>query len=561
MIQRRRISRKMAEIASDGRVIDLPATWIYTITCPHHGEIKFNFETLRRNGRDNLAGHVRDAVWSMRHELVGTTLQGIYYQVANYFWAYLDELESTGKSISVLCEIDDKTIKAYLAWLETRLAQDGPNAGRPLSISAKKGAYVSIKTTLRNRMKVTPEATNPALKFPKSPFPNINRLTPKREPYSKTEQAAIIGACNRDLRVIHEGSSSLAPSQVLAVHLITLAMATGRNFQGLLELRLDSLRPHPLGDREILVTEKRRGGSPQVWSYSAKEHDRAANPEHVLPIPTTVGNHIRWLTNYTEPLRAQAVPADRDFIFLWEVPRTGRHPRSERQGAVQRMTATDARNAFDDFRLRHQLRTDSGDPLSISIARCRPTFGTNLYERTRDIRKVQLALGHGSAETTARHYITLPAQAERDHVFVGQAMFGWITSTDEGKARALAADGRIPLENVRELLTGGYNTVVARCKNPFRDDGDVCGKYMSCFRCPQMVVFEDDLWRLYSFYFRLLAERNKIAQHHWVKTYGPVVKTIDNDIASQFPTEVVEAAKLKAKEAPHPAWATGRETL
>lgn len=559
MIQRRRINRKMTEIASNGQVIDLPVSWIFTITCPHHGEIEFNFESLRANGRDNLAIHIRDAVWTMRYELVGNTLQGIYYQVANYFWAFLGDLESSGKPISALHEIDERTLKTYLAWLETRLIQDGRHSGRPLSLSARKGAYVSIKTVLRNRMKVAPETISPALKFPKSPFPNINRLVPKRAPYSKTEQAAIIAACNRDLHAIHEDSSSLPPSQVLVVHLITLAMATGRNFQGLLELQRDSLRPHPLGDREILVTEKRRSGSPQIWSYRATETEPATGQEHVLPIPTTVGNHIRWLTNYTESVRMLVADKDREFVFLWEVPTTGRHPRSRRQGAVQRMTATDARNAIDDFRVRHELKTDFGDPLSVSIARCRPTFGTNLYERTHDIRKVQLALGHGSAETTARHYITLPAQAERDHVFVGQAMVGWITSTDEGKASALAADGRIPLENVRQLLQGGYNTVVARCKNPFRDSGDVCGKYMSCFRCPQMVVFEDDLWRLYSFYFHLLAERNKIAQHHWVKTYGPVIKTIDNDIASQFPPEVVEAAKLKARATPHPAWATGQE--
>lgn len=167
-----------------------------------------------------------------------------------------------------------------------------------------------------------------------------------------------------------------------------------------------------------------------------------------------------------------------------------------------------------------------------------------------------MALGHGSAETTARHYVSLPIEAERDHVFVGQAMVGWVTSADEAKANALAADGKMPLENVRELLRGGYNTVVARCRNPFRDDGEICGKYMACFKCPQMVVFEDDLWRLYSFYYRLLSERNKIAPHHWVKTYGWVIKTIDQEIALQFDAQLVENAKRQAQSIPHPAWAS-----
>ena len=114
---------------------------------------------------------------------------------------------------------------------------------------------------------------------------------------------------------------------------------------------------------------------------------------------------------------------------------------------------------------------------------------------------------------------------------------------------------------MHELLSGGYNTVVARCKNPFREGGEVCGKYMVCFRCPQMVVFEDDLWKMFSFYNKLLAERNKIAPHHWVKTYGWVIKTIDNDIATQFPADLVEAAKSKARLTPHPAWAVSGAAL
>lgn len=557
MIGRKRVIRKVESITSDGQVIDLPPSWNFTIICKHHGEIRFDFQLLCRNGREDLASHFRDAVWSLRHELVGQTLRGIAYQVSMYFWPFLDDLERNGAPINYLHQLDCKAIKDYLAWLETRIAGGGKRKGQPLSLSAKKNAYTVVKSVLVNRQKKVPACVNPALKFPKSPFPNINRLVPKREPYSKSEQDRIIAVCNQDLRLIHEqGANTLSPAQVLAVHLIVLALATGRNFQGLLELRRDSLKPHPLKDREILITEKRRSGFPQISSYRASSPERVAGHEQMLTIPITVGDHFRWLAQYTRPLMDEASKGDRDFVFLWCVPYTGRHPKSTRQGLVHRLTHDDASNAIDDFRQRHNLIDDRGDPLRVSIARCRPTFGTNLYARTRDIRKVQLALGHGSAETTARHYVSLPVEAERDHVFVGQAMVGWVTSSDDEKAKVLAADGRMPLDDVRELLSGGYNTVVARCRNPFREDGEVCGKYMACFKCPQMVVFEDDLWRLYSFYYRLLSERNKIAPHHWVKTYGWVIKTIDNDIASQFGAGIVENARCKAREAPHPAWAT-----
>lgn len=557
MIGRKRISRKVDSIRPDGQIIDLPPAWTFTILCKHHGEIRFDFEPLCINGREELAKHFRDAVWSLRHELVGQTLRGIFHQVTIYFWAFLNDMECAGSPITRLDQINNQTLRDYLAWLETRIVGVGRRKGQLLSISAKKNAYATLKAVLRNRQEKVPASVSAELKFPKSPFPNINRLTPKRQPYSKEEQDKIITACNNDLRSIHEsGAFSLPPAQILAVHLIVLALATGRNFQGLLELRRDSLIPHPLKDREILITEKRRSGFPQISSYRANAPERVADQQQTLTIPITVGDHFRWLRDYTDSMAAEADKADKNLIFLWRVPYTGRHPRSTRQGRIQRFSHEDARNAVDNFRERHGLVDDRGEPMRLSIARCRPTFGTNLYARTRDIRKVQIALGHGSAETTARHYVTPPIEAMRDHMFVGHAMVGWVTSSDEGKARALAADGKMPLENVRELLRGGYNTVVARCRNPFREGGEICGKYMACFKCPQMVVFEDDLWRLYSFYYRLLSERNKIAPHHWVKTYGWVIKTIDQDIAPQFDAKTVANAKHQAQTMPHPAWAS-----
>ncbi|QJQ02330.1 integrase [Herbaspirillum rubrisubalbicans Os34] len=556
MIGRKQVVRKVESIVLDGTIVDLPPSWCFTIRCQHHGEIRFDFTPWIRCSRDDLVMQIRDAVWSLRHELVGITLQGIFQQIATYFWPFLDDLEKSGRIVNQLIQIDERVVRDFLAWLERRIAAGGRRSGQPLSLSAKKNAYTALKSVLTNRMKRTPDAVSSELKFPKSPFPNINRLIPKRLSYSQAEQNRILAACNQDLKRIHSHISeeSLSPAQVLAVHLIILALATGKNFQGLLELRRDSLKPHPLKDREVLITEKRRGGSTHVTSYRAQDVKQQSEQGQILTIPTTVGNYFRWLADFTNALRDEARTEDRDLVFLWLVPHTGRHPRSTRQGRVNRFTQVDARNAIADFIVRHGLVDDRGERLLFSVARCRPTFGTNLYARTRDIRKVQLAMGHASAETTARHYVALPAVAERDHVFVGQAMVGAITSAGEKAVAALAADGKIPLQNVRELLRGGYNTVVARCKNPFREGGDVCGKYMVCFRCPQMVVFEDDLWKMFSFYNKLLAERNKIAPHHWVKTYGWVIKTIDNDIATQFPADLVEAARNKARMTPHPAW-------
>jgi len=71
MIGRKRVNRKVDSIRLDGQVIDLPPAWSFAIICKHHGEIRFDFQPLCRNEREELTKQFRDAVWSLRHELVG----------------------------------------------------------------------------------------------------------------------------------------------------------------------------------------------------------------------------------------------------------------------------------------------------------------------------------------------------------------------------------------------------------------------------------------------------------------------------------------------------------
>lgn len=550
MIGRKRIGRKIESIhGHDSEIVDFPPAWQFTIDCPHHGAIKFDFEAFRRNGREKLAGQMRDAVWSLRHDVVGNTLYSYLSMGIIQFWRFLDDQDHY--AITSLANIDAVTIRRFLAWLELQTAVKGKNKGRPWAQSSRKGVYDRVKSLLINRQKYASTDTNPGLRFPKNPFPLTNSVTPPREAYSNSELSRITTAINVDLRILDvKGMDALPPLQVLAVHVLALAVATGRNPQGLLDLRRDSVHAHPLSDREVLVTEKRRGYSTQTTSYW-KDDGIKNGKTTAFTIPKSVGGHFRALSNFTLPLIEEAKLEDREFILLYRVSRM------QRKGQVLRMEIKKFNHAAKTFVSRHKLIDDRGHPLSLYLARLRPTFGTRLYERTGDIRKVQQALGHSDPSITAKHYVSLPSNAERNHVFVGQAMVGWMTSANEKRASYLAADGKIPLNDARELLRGGYNTLIARCRNPFRENESICANYLPCFTCPQMVVFEDDLWRLYSFYHKLLFDRIKMNPNDWLKTYGPVIKIIDTEIAPQFNADVVESAKQRAKENPHPAWPRG----
>uniref|UniRef100_E6PQA9 Phage integrase n=1 Tax=mine drainage metagenome TaxID=410659 RepID=E6PQA9_9ZZZZ len=547
-IRRPKLDRKVAEIAQPNSSGERAPDWSFTIHCPHEGDLVFDFNPYRRSGRDDLAGHMRDAFWSLRHERVGRSLLSYDTHGMHIFWRFLDDLEKSGKAVGRLDQIDRALIERFLAWLEMQLSSRGPTRGQALSLTAKRVSFNHLKALLSNRQRYALSCVSPELSFPRNPFPNTNRLTPRRKSYSAAEQKAIISALNTDLRRIHEDSEKALPAlQVLIVHMIVLALAAGWNLQTLIELRRDSLRDHPLTDRKLFVTVKRRGASRHAVSVpdGVPSTDSLSGASTV---PATVANHFRFLCDFTAPLFSEAQPRDRDCVFLWRVPKL------EHAGQVVRLNASRISNGLIAFRSRHDLRDDRGRPLRLGIARMRPTMAIELYRRTRDIRKVQQALGHASALTTAKHYADKPLEAERDHAFVLDSMVSRLTRLDiEGKV-LVAADGEIPTSDVRDLLSGGYNTGIARCRNPFRSDDNVCQKYFTCFRCPNFCVFEDDLWRLFSFYERLMAERPKINPAHWMKTYGPIVRRIDAEIAPLFPSDKVEAAHRLAKESPHPTW-------
>lgn len=547
-VRRNKLNRKVDLVLDGGRVVDIPPGWQFIIDCPYHGKIALNFDHYREHGRDNLAAHMRDAFWSLRREVVGKTLTDYERIGLRTFWRFLDGLLIVGEAITELNQIDRQLLDRYLAWMELQIVTKGKNIGQPWTVSAKRKPFEILKALLTNRQKRAPEFTNSALTFPRNPFPNANRLMIKRPAYSVAEHARILDALYNDLCSIHAGEGEpLPPTQVLVVHLLLLASATGRNMQSLLELRRNSLRPHPLPDRELLVTTKRRGWSTQATSLS-KNTEASPSTKNIQSLPARLGDHIRFLCEYTAPLMNEAAGDDRELVFLWRIAKY------DRKGLVAPFNSAHAGSASTLFAERHGLLDDRGQSLVLNVSRLRPTFATELYRRTRDIRRVQQALGHASVETTARHYAETPLEAERDHAIVLDGMVAHFTRYEVQGYVVVAADGKVPLENVAGLLNGGYNTGIARCQNPFRANDEVCNKLFACFKCPNMCVFEDDLWRLFSFYYRLLSERAKINPAHWLKTYGPIIRRIDANITPLFPSEKVEAAKCQARQSPHPTW-------
>lgn len=84
--------------------------------------------------------------------------------------------------------------------------------------------------------------------------------------------------------------------------------------------------------------------------------------------------------------------------------------------------------------------------------------------------------------------------------------------------------------------------------------------FLDCLRCRNYVVTGEDLYRLFSFYWRIYRERERIGKVTWKRNYAHIVRLIDRDVIEPgikkkiFKLAEVNAARELARTSPHPFW-------
>ncbi len=70
----------------------------------------------------------------------------------------------------------------------------------------------------------------------------------------------------------------------------------------------------------------------------------------------------------------------------------------------------------------------------------------------------------------------------------------------------------------------------------------------------------EDLYKLFSFYFRVFAERMHMDKRRWTREYAHIPRLIDDYIVAEglrrgvFKHAAVETARERARIEPHPFW-------
>ncbi|MCU1751309.1 hypothetical protein [Pseudomonas sp. 6D_7.1_Bac1] len=377
-----------------------------------------------------------------------------------------------------------------------------------------------------------------AATFPRNPFPNSTRKAKGETALSKRERQAFTMALRQAIKPIWADNVSIT-GELLSLALLIVALHTGRNTTPLLEMRRDCLRPHPKDNTVFLVLWKRRGYNSNKVVLRAE-----SNAERVLEstpsVRTNVECLIRRVMALTEALDAE-VPDDlKGRVWLY---------RSRSNKSIGQITALSGEmlgRATSRLIAEYKLIDCNGKPLRINISRLRKTFANRIFELTDgDLATTAAALGN-TPQVAGQNYLAPNENARRNWQFMGEVLVQELLTETIG-----ATYRDTPMGRCTDPVNGQYA--------PKRED-TTCMNFMNCLRCKHYAVTAEDLYKLFSFYFRVLAERSRMDKRRWAREYSHIPRLIDHYIISEglrrgiFKAAAVEAAREQARTLPHPFW-------
>ena len=450
-----------------------------------------------------------------------------------YFLDYL-VLRATALGCDLtLSDIDRELIDGYLGHL----------AGQSVATTAQKCRYSCTKSVLQalsQRGLIVIVAAGDAATFPRNPFPNTNRHYKGETPLPKAQRQAFSAAVKQAVVPIWSTDVPLT-AELLAYALLIVALHTGRNTAPLLEMKRDCLRAHPKDNTTFLILWKRRGhNTSKVAIRGDSTHERLL--ESTPAIKTNVERLIRQVITRTEPLLAEATDDLQSRVWLYQ----SRAYKTKGQVAV--LSEMMLQNSIQKLVASYGLKDSDGQPLRINVSRLRKTFANRIYELLDgDLATTAIALGN-TPQVAGRNYLVPSEGAKRNWRFMGEVMVQEFLTRTTGETYKATPMGRCS-----DPENGQYAPKIK---------GATCINFINCLRCRHYAVTGDDLYKLFSFYFRVFVERTRMNKRRWAREYAHIPRLIDDYIVAEglrrgaFKLAAVEAARERARIEPHLFWSS-----
>jgi len=457
------------------------------------------------------------------HTIVGYCRIGVMH-----FLSFSGLFASALQRPLLLSDIARPMIDSFLIYLrDTGLA---PQSQRVTYYYTK-----AILSTLgkRNIISVLPAGDDAT--FPKNAFPKLNRFDVGETPLSPTERKAFALALKHAVLPLFSVDSTPPGRRLLSCALLLVALHTGRNTTPLIEMTIDCLRPHPKDALEFLVLYKRRGHT--TTKVALRKKTSAERVVESLPtVRPSVSRLIRRVIDLTLPLRLGASDDLRNRLWLYRT----------RDGRITALCWKRLAEDTNALVLEYQLEDADGNPMRINVSRLRKTFVNRVHEILDGDLIATAAAAGNQPKITGQYYLRPGADARANWRFMG------ICLVKELLTGTVGATERTPIGRCSDSRFGEYAP---------KQGGEICQSFMNCLRCRNYVVTGDDLWRLFSFYWRVLNERARVGKRRWEKHLAYIPRLIDRDVVQAglsrkvFTKDQVERARSRARRDPHPFWA------
>lgn len=526
------------EVAGSVTVLDVvpPCDTVAQFPPNPYGARIFDFAPWYGAGIDDLTyacqRQIERFIAKQDSDVEPATIVGYCRTGLRHFLEYAVMFAAALKRPLRLSDVGRGMIDGYLRFLRDKSLAAAPQ--RVCYYYAK-----AVLLALGRRSLITVVTTGDDITFPKNAFPNSHRTTKGAKPLSTPERKAVAVALRQAIQPLFGADAGAPDLYLLSVALFVVALHTGRNSTPLLEMPTDCFRAHPKDGTEFLVLYKRRGHTSSKVALRA-DPDSERVIESMPTVRPGVGRLIRRVIELTAPLRARAPTDLADRVWLYHGTRGART-------GVQPITMNQLSTNIADFVAAHGLKDADGRPLRLSVTRLRKTFVNRIYEiLDGDILGTAIAAGN-QARITDQHYLRPGEDSAKNWMFMGQCL------VQELLTNTLGATERTPVGRCSDNKNGQFAPA---------HDSEVCQSFLNCLRCRNYVVTGDDLWRLFSFYWRVLKERSRVDKRRWERHLAHIPRLIERDVIQQglakkvFSQAQVDAARERARQFPHPFWAS-----
>ncbi|PMM78707.1 hypothetical protein [Vibrio sp. 10N.261.46.F12] len=358
--------------------------------------------------------------------------------------------------------------------------------------------------------------------FPKNPFPNSGKHAKGERPLTPYEKRQVVVALKQAVKPIYQKRELLSGYE-LALCLIAVAIQTGINTSPLLYMTTDALTDHPLKDnRKLLTVFKKRGNAKQLHNLRKSE-----NVEVVQGVKLDVAYLIDTIIHLSSSLRQVS---NNDLVFLY-VARNSK-------GTITSLSDLSLHNNIKKFIKEYDLKDEDGRSMKLNISRIRKTFINGMYELSGESLLIAAQQAKHSGTSSLDYYLQAPEQSKRNLGLMGEI-------------------------RVKELTCDAPSVPVGHCKDPKNGDkapkdGTFCNDFLGCFRCKSFVITGNDLYKLFSFYWAIIRNRDEFGRKDWKRHLKNVLRIVDEEVVPEFAKlgqlQHVNAEKERARTNPHPYW-------